>query len=189
MGLQISQQPIGWTKEKELIEQDLGPYGNAKNAFGNELGRAGSRDDPGGGVAAAGFLVSFPLDDPAVRFHLDFDHLRVFGARKFLERKMTRGAAALVVGKIVSFRFGRQMGVIPSPVAFSASLLTAGLLLPMGLGGVLFWMVRSFLGFTAKELTFPKAQFGLQLSHCFLGCGLAFQGFLVHFAPIADFTA
>jgi len=72
-GFESGQQTIGGPHQHEPVQQHSHPYGDAQDAFGNQLGRGWCGDRAGPRVTGAGALVAPPLVKAPLSLDLDLN--------------------------------------------------------------------------------------------------------------------
>jgi len=112
---QVGDQPMAGPKEEELVQQYLGPDGDAITPLGDELGCPGRGDDAGVADTLTCRSVSFASDNAAVGLDFDFDRFGVFGSGEAFVGQAALGALLLVFGQIAEIFDNGQM-VMASPL-------------------------------------------------------------------------
>jgi len=79
-GGQKRDQPVAGPKEEELVQQHLGPDGDAIASLVDQFGGPGRRDDAAVVGTVACRSVTFAVDDAAVGSDFDFDRFGVLGS-------------------------------------------------------------------------------------------------------------
>ena len=125
MGLPVLEQTISGSVKQVLVEQNLGPDGDAQGTPGKDLVSRGCGDDARVPTTGTGGTVAFAADDSPVCPDFDLQDFAILGACEGFKGIATGGAVLCVVGQVANLHDGRQVGMVASLVAWLSGLLTA----------------------------------------------------------------